>query len=81
MKMDANGSNVRRLTFNSAREWYPAYSADATLIVFMSDREHTFQIYAMNADGTGQVRLTEGNLLEGQPAWRPDTPLESSATV
>ena len=48
-EMDANGSNVRRLTFNSAREWYPAYSADATLIVFMSDREHTFQIYAMNA--------------------------------
>lgn len=45
-------------------------------IVFVSDRDTTrgynLDIYSMNADGSGQTRLTDNPGHEHQPAWSPD---------
>jgi Tol biopolymer transport system component len=38
----------------------------------MSDRDGNFEIYVMNADGTGQTRLTDNPLTDGNPVWAPD---------
>ena len=41
-------------------------------IVFSSDRSGDYEIYAMNANGTGVTRLTNAAGRDWQPAWSPD---------
>ena len=38
----------------------------------MSDRDGNPEIYVMNADGSGQVRMTEDPADDSQPVWSPD---------
>ncbi|HXI33128.1 MAG TPA: PKD domain-containing protein [Gemmatimonadales bacterium] len=54
--------------------FHPAWSPDGSRIAFMSDRADysLWQIYVMNADGTGQVALTNTYSNEDYPAWSPD---------
>jgi hypothetical protein len=40
-------------------------------IAFHSDRDGNYEIYVMNADGSGQTRLTDNPAIEGSPAWSP----------
>ena len=42
------------------------------MIAFESDRDGNFEIYVMNADGTGQTRLTDHPAADRYPAWSPD---------
>jgi len=49
----------------------PAHSASGR-IAFVSDRDGNREIYVMNADGTGQTRLTNNPAWDGSPAWSPD---------
>jgi dipeptidyl aminopeptidase/acylaminoacyl peptidase len=41
-------------------------------IAFGSNRDGNFEIYAMNADGSGQTRLTDNPASDHAPAWSPD---------
>ena len=41
-------------------------------IAFESLRDGNFEIYVMNADGSGQTRLTNNPVLDGSPSWSPD---------
>jgi len=41
-------------------------------IVFASTRDRNWEIYVMNADGTGQIRLTHNSVFEQEPDWSPD---------
>jgi Tol biopolymer transport system component len=41
-------------------------------IVFTSERDGNPEIYVMNADGSGQVRLTSNPADDIQPVWSPD---------
>jgi dipeptidyl aminopeptidase/acylaminoacyl peptidase len=41
-------------------------------IVFASNREGSMQIYAMNADGSGQTRLTYSGANDDYPRWSPN---------
>ena len=69
----ADGSGLTRLTNNSAFDVFPAWSPDGLQIAFASDRTGNFQIYVMNADGTGAVtRLTNNSDNDVLPAWSPD---------
>ncbi len=55
----ADGSNVQRLTNNAALDGNPSRSPDGTGIAFHSLRDRQGEIYVMNADGSGQTRLTD----------------------
>lgn len=78
--MDANGANQTQLTFltNStaifARE--PAFNNDGTRIVYESQRgsigNSSWDIYAINSDGTGDTRLTTSNSPEHDPSYSRD---------
>ncbi|MEE8369222.1 MAG: hypothetical protein V3S00_00470, partial [Dehalococcoidia bacterium] len=46
----------------------PAQAQETGKIAFVSDRDGNLEIYAMNADGSGQTNLTGGS----DPAWSPD---------
>src|SRR5207302_10560086 len=46
---------------------------DGTKIAFQSARNGVnYQIYVMNADGSGQTNISNSNANDTQPAWSPD---------
>ena len=74
--MNADGSNVQRLTFDPIgspkSDLSPVWSPDGTRIAFVSNRDGNYEIYVMNADGSNQQRLTSSNDGDLNPTWSPD---------
>ena len=70
--MNADGSEQRNLTNNSADEGYSSWSPDGKKIAFDSDRDGNDETYVMNADGSEQRRLTNNPANDGFPSWSPD---------
>ena len=77
--MNADGSNVVRLTNNGSVEATPAWSPDGSMIVFSQevdcDYGCSYDLFVMNADGTGTRRLETGWVsyqTNADPAWSPD---------
>jgi Tol biopolymer transport system component len=66
--INANGTDLIRLTHSPGYEFDPSWSPDGTQIAFRSERGGEPEIWVMNADGTGQRRLAAGF----SPAWAPD---------
>ena len=52
--MNADGTNLKKLTDNTAVDAAPSWSPDGGKIVFTSDRSGSFELYRMNADGSQQ---------------------------
>ena len=71
--MDADGSNVRRLTDAPGYDGGPFWSADGEQIVWrrFSEDGARAEIYTMNADGTGERRITELGVLSWAPFFHP----------
>lgn len=68
--MEADGSNVQRLTFSEGSDVLPDWSPDGTQLIFQSRRNNTTGIYIMNADGSGLVNLVSDSAR--YPAWSPN---------
>ena len=69
--MNADGSDVTRLTENPGHDWRPDWSPDGQLIAFTSERDGDLDIYVMNADGSGVTQLTNNPGYDLDPAWSP----------
>jgi Tol biopolymer transport system component len=70
--VNANGSQLRRLTNGAAPDFDPAWSPDGKQIVFRSQRTGSSQIYVMKADGTDQRNISRTLEDNWGPAWSPD---------
>ena len=70
--MNPDGSGVTQLTFTSADNVFPEWSADGQKIVFDSLRDGNHEIYVMNGDGSGQTRLTNNTDIDTIATWSPD---------
>ena len=70
--MNADGSNVQRLTDDPAYDAWPTWSPDGSQIAFMSDRSGNPDIYVMNADGSNVRQLTDHPANDIWPEWSPD---------
>jgi Tol biopolymer transport system component len=57
--MDADGDHVQQLTDNDGRDGNPVWSPDGTRIAFESDRDGTWRIFVMDADGTNVVTTNQ----------------------
>ena len=68
--MDANGANLAALT--SGPDFFPSWSPDGSKIAFATTRHGPTEIYVMNANGTGQTRLTNNLDPDNDPSWSPD---------
>ncbi len=74
MKPRPEGKQNRplRLTNNDAYDYYPDFSPDGTKMVFQSNRDGNWEVYKMNADGTGQTNFTNNPAEDRDPVWSPD---------
>jgi len=73
MDVDASGAggNPARLTSDGDPENYPSWSPDGTRLVYQRDFNGA-AIYVINADGTGQKRLSPTPGFDVTPSWSPD---------
>lgn len=51
---------------------HAAFPGVSGKIAFHSDRDGNWEIYVMNADGSGLARLTNNSVVDLNPAWSPD---------
>ncbi len=70
---DPDGGNVKRVTFNSAVDAAPSWSATGRQIAFTSDRAGTGmpQIYICDAEGANVRKVSFGGNYHDAPAWSP----------
>ncbi len=66
----ADGSDRRQLTDDSARKRWPTWSPDGKKIAFYSNRSGSYQIWTINADGSGLQQLSFGG--GSYPTWSPN---------
>ena len=69
--IDADGTNLKRLTNNNVDDEYPTWSPDGNFIAFHSKRENRLGIYVMRADGTDEHRISDDSINAANPAWSP----------
>ncbi len=75
LTMRSDGSDIRQLTKNPGNpDFAIAWSPDGTKIAFASYRpgDPNTELYVMNADGSGQRRLTDFRDGASMPTWSPD---------
>jgi len=67
----ADGTQLGQLTRGKAADTAPRFSPDGRRIVFSrSPKQYMYDLWVMNADGSGQRRLAAGG---SAPAWSPDS--------
>jgi Tol biopolymer transport system component len=74
--MDADGTDVRRLTDSTANDQYPIWSPDGSSLVFISGRDGNSELYVLvsgeDRDTFEEVRITHNTVDDANPAWSPD---------
>jgi WD40-like Beta Propeller Repeat len=74
MVIDPDGSGGHVLNPSPYPQWDPAVSPDGTRIAYrgyFGPQEGDYDLFVMNADGSGVTRLTH-DVLAAAPAWSPD---------
>ena len=74
--MEPDGSGVTDLVSPNIPGQFdrqPAWSPDGSRIALSRTLDHgaNFDIYVMNADGTGATRVTSSPTLDSHPSWSP----------
>ena len=71
--LDLATGSIRQLTSGrNHHDQHPRWSPDGRRISFVSSRSGSFDLYAMDADGTNVTRLTDHPANDFDPMWMPD---------
>jgi Tol biopolymer transport system component len=82
-RMNADGSDQRRLTFHLGLDALAEWSPDGQRIAFESNRagKGTRDVWTMDANGGGLKRVTAGARAFSPPSWQPLGPRPAGCTV
>jgi len=70
--MNADGSNVTRLTYDTlSHKGSPCWSPDGDWIVYSTDADGDEEIFKMRKDGSSKIKLTDNSFLDRLPVWSP----------
>jgi Tol biopolymer transport system component len=68
-----NGNDTRQITNDAFKDWWPRWSPDSTRLTFYSNASGRYQIWVINRDGSGRMRLTDATDRDTyDPVWSPD---------
>ena len=72
--VNSDGSGLRQLTNDSARELAMSWSPDGSKLAFQrsSEEDGSTELYLVNADGSELTNLTRNPGDDWSPAWSPD---------
>ena len=70
--MNADGSELRQLTFNNVVDGSPVFSPDGSQIAFVSDRDGNLEVYLMEADGGNPHNVSNHPGTDGHPKFSAD---------
>ncbi len=66
------GAVVTRLTDDPAQDVMPSISPDGSTIAFASDRNGSWDIFLMPAEGGNKIQITNESAHDLHPSWSPD---------
>ena len=67
-----DGTGLRQLTNDAARDRRPFWSSDGKRLLFYSDRSGRYQVWTIAADGGGLTQITDSPGLVIEPTWSAD---------
>ncbi len=72
--VNADGTGMTRLTDDPAEDRNPDWSPDGSKLAFESNRDGTYKVWSMEANGSGQIPINTppGGGSFVSPAWSPD---------
>jgi Tol biopolymer transport system component len=70
--MEANGSGVRRLTFDTGDDEWPEFSPDGSLVAYSTNVGGAYAVYTVSLSTLAVHKLTTDSLQAGEPDWSPD---------
>ncbi|MFN2283220.1 MAG: TolB family protein, partial [Anaerolineae bacterium] len=71
--MQADGSDLTLLPVDQpSLNWYPKWSPDGEMLLFVTNRDGNFEIYKATVDGDFLVNLTNHSYNDQEPDWSPD---------
>ena len=71
--LPVTGGDATRITGGQAYDMQPRYSPDGSMLVFVSDRDGSENIWVSSADGSGARQLTDTERESYMsPVWAPD---------
>lgn len=71
-KVNVDGTGGRRLTEWGSRAYSPALSFDGRKVAYESNIDGDYEIFVMNRNGTGKIKLTSNSVFDGNPEWSRD---------
>ena len=73
--MSPDGTNVRNVSNEPKTDEHgPCWSPDGKWIAYYSNRDGSWDIFLISADGTRKTNLTMSPAIEMGPAWQPQAP-------
>jgi tricorn protease len=67
-----NGSGANRLTDNSARDQFPRFSPDGSMVAFSSNRDGNYDVYVVPSTGGKPRQLTFHSAADNVVGWTQD---------
>ncbi len=77
--MNADGSESAVRVGSGFQNFEPAWSPDGQIIVFRKTMGADFEIFTVNADNTGETRITTYAGEDNSPDWRPVCTIRGTA--
>ena len=68
--MNADGSDVRQLTYDDHADGYPTFSSDGKAIAFQSNRFGAPQIFVVRSSGSEELSINEKGLRGESLTWK-----------